>query len=977
MGLLSSLSNSLLNLDFVAPSHKLTFRESEYFSSIFGVLFSIAAFLLTFLSITDSLSDFINGNNPIIIDKYNLETNESRLTSKEFFVFLQFTYFNLESRSLMLLDSDQIPTPPVYNRRFRNESSIYYDGDDSPMIRCDDYLRKHYNDNLDEANKINGSVLERAIQSTYCINPNDLNFTMKIDNLRQKSFGISLPIAFSQLTDKHLFILTHISFINTNLVPDRSNKPYQKIWKTIDTSIVKNTYTYYNFSLRKRTILVENSSFLFQNVQAQPFQDYQVVDYNNALNNPVDGNYFLSYPYHMDINFTKDDSDLETTIRYLMLNSVIADFGGTFGVILYLLNLVYRLFFDFSYKTTLINSFFKFHKIIVDNDKALNKIVLSNSKDNEKRDLVKSNLVDENISKGKISILELINKNNRKKKIKTDLEMNVKDNPISNISENKNIKYPVLNKDTFANIHANNANRVFKTDGDNYNRSNDRYLLENNNVLLSKKENKHNELDGFSSKNSQTKYINYDISGSLRSTKTLNINDINNFNIINDRSDILLNSNISIDNELNKQNIINMDHDHKSRSIPINQATYNNTKIKNDLYLTNKKGNINELRLQSNKTFSSSTNKLNIDEILDTDNNNRNDSQIVHNNNNNNNKDSFTSEMSAKELEQINMQVKKRVSIHLYNIHLMLQSKKSQEERLNHLSSIITKVYSEDKLERIKLNELVPKNKVTTPKNISKNNPNLKNHNLSHNLSREIKDFMKEYRKKIYVRYKEVFIALMKSYCCPKRMSVKDKIINKSIESLEYVTSFENISKLFFDNVIIKQYLEISSSEYFDNNKLSLTSQKYEQMNKSSNNSHFSQLYNMLKMPSLNVHSPESIKILNTIISNYREFNAEDNEMLVDYLNMSDAGDSENNKNQLNNKQNKTNKGRKNNLCNCRPYEDSISLDMNIVDYVNRDYRLNEDENINEIEKSITNPSFKKNQEYKMKLFKNYLKNFV
>lgn len=1154
MSILGTLMQSILKLDLVAPNHNLTFRESDKFSSLFGVVFSIVAIVLTILSISSSLSDFFNGTNPNIINKYNLETTNSTLTSHNFMFYVQFTYYSMETQALILLDSNEIPEPPLYNRRFRNESSIYYDDLNIPMIRCDDYLREHYNDDLDEANKISGSVLERAVQSTYCIDPNAMNFTMKTDNMRQIMFGVTIPgESYTVLTNKYLFVLIHVNYKETILVPDRYKKPYQNIWKTTDKSIVKNQYSYNIAYLRRRKIIVEQSSFLFQKSNSTEIEDYQLLSYNNALQNPIDPELYKKGLLHMDIVFIKDDSFCETTIKYIMLDSIIADFGGTFEVILFICEITFSMFFDFRYKTTLINTFFKYHNII--DDEEVNRLSRLNSniskldisKRNSKKvdgielkNMLQNNLEDNNSKRNIFKLISKKRKNRGRKDNISSKKLNeMSDNIIiyDNNKDNKgnqkemdqkNNRFSMFNNfkqdlvygenkiatesnynsqnNSFINV---NSNRVIKTEGNNYSSSNNKYLLEQNKLIPSKyydnfnntdKESNNSDSNKNTNINNDNAILNYnsndpiglkdneivnkisdedDLSDSninnLSNTRTLNLDEIN-YNIQDNKTpdykvsieinklkeNIIYNNNDLSDkvnikafqDEINKITMMKAQSTPNTSQLKVVNSKYqlnSNVKVISAIQTNKDNNTIREASMINNSILShdiikeqesNSHNYKNNDNIKDDKDINvenqvkpsstlkfyqdinelvkeNNTNMHIHDDNKNDNKKHVyehthtkipkqevvevdNCKINKEELDRIKELVQKRVSIQLYNIHKKLQSQKTQVERLDHLSSMIVKVYTEDKLDKLKtIKQTTTKQTLTSSNNNSINNIVSKHNFLTNNLSKEIKDFTKKYRKRLYIRYKEVFMAFMKSCCCSKRMNIKDKIITRSIESVEYVTSFENIFKLFFDNVIIKQYLEITSRGYCGENSgtradnddnLNINKNATSSVlnkSQSSKYSHFSQLYNMLKMPSLNINSCESIKILNTIVSNYREFDEGECSVLVDYL---DVTYDDNKDNMNNNVLNETNQEvdekitkKKNKRVNenfklnvwCTPPDESLSLDLKLVDYVNRSLVIDEVEDENENKIFKVNPVIQKKYDRKMKLFKNYLKNFV
>lgn len=337
--------NELSKFDLISPRFELKFKGNEGYKTPLGSLFTFLIFCTTIFSIRGTILDFANTDNPSMSIQ-NFSINEtSNVSASQIPIEISFEIAGGDRNKVNITT---LPTPTItYSKQ-------------EPQKNTEGGMST--NSSSSKSNNTEKQEIQQNNNMSACVNSDgttDLqNFCL--DDAQTIVFATS-QFQFEPPNETTTSTSTYVMLIEfPQLRYNISN--YDNPYFFGDTKQFIFTETN-KFSLRellftKKTIDIQDTGFIYYN-QRPTVEFYQLDDIKLIFS--MDSTTDEHSPKGHSFKFTISTTGDAISITYVTFDDVLSAFGGTFGSIFYIVQIIYGNICEYFMMSDLINIVFKFH----------------------------------------------------------------------------------------------------------------------------------------------------------------------------------------------------------------------------------------------------------------------------------------------------------------------------------------------------------------------------------------------------------------------------------------------------------------------------------------------------------------------------------------------------------------------------------------------------------------------------------------
>ena len=477
----------MLFLDTLGPGVRFNHYGTSNYQTYFGVLFSLAALVLSAVSIKDNIKDVFERTSPDLSITSDLTEAITKIDKDSFKVFFRFGQFK-EKTKLVWLDIDPVNTNEYIYLAFKSKNNIdfslktFLDENNNnitntPLVSCwNSKTLNNYNDYLYYGvNNTAQSIIDNLKNTALCI-PDFFSVDI-MSRVNQANDVLSFEIfdnSISNLNRENELLILEMNYLEPEYKFDLFQNPHKLVWKKKQFPI-KYAIVNLNGKIKETEIIKDETWFVFKQ-ESKPviyniIQSEITEEYSESLNgeDPAIVKEEFSVNPTFSLALAKDLIKSKQVIKYKSISSILADFGGTLDLFNKIFGFVLELMVGPFFTASLLNKAYSFHV----------------NKENDKD--IKSYM-------GRITALKL-------KELKEAKELNTKSVLFGATSSVK------------SNIHKiNDSINILHNNGNSIDYSNNKSILKKNQVIDVKRKNNLNDKSK----------LNYN---DLDSNRNLNIND--------------------------------------------------------------------------------------------------------------------------------------------------------------------------------------------------------------------------------------------------------------------------------------------------------------------------------------------------------------------------------------------------------------------------------------------------------------------
>lgn len=337
--------HQLSKFDMISPRYELKFKGNDGYKTPLGSFFTLLSFAITFFSIRNIISDFANRTNPYMsIQNFSVDET-STVSATSIPIQISFEIAGGDRNKVSLIDFPA-PTISYVKQSPQNKTSnTSSSSSSSSSISTSSPPKKNNDPQMLNCTFSNGTI---DINS-FCL---DSNQTVTFDSSK---FSFD-PSRVSNTSNTYVMIVEY-----TELRYNVSNYeiPYFFGGNKEFIFVESNKNSLRELLFIKKSISIQDTGFIYYNqrVTADYYQLEEVkLIYSFDLTNSTD-----SKKAGHDVRFTIKTTGDSISISYITFDDLLSAFGGTFGSIFYIIQIIYSNICEYFMNTDLINVIFKFH----------------------------------------------------------------------------------------------------------------------------------------------------------------------------------------------------------------------------------------------------------------------------------------------------------------------------------------------------------------------------------------------------------------------------------------------------------------------------------------------------------------------------------------------------------------------------------------------------------------------------------------
>lgn len=372
----------LLRIDLVGPRPLIKIEGNQRYSTFVGVFLTLTIVGVTLFTIRDIITNWYNQTNPVITTRYDQNYLSDNFTTFSFEeqinsfpqnmnnqIYLNSNqtnvYFSLISVNPITLQSSVIPREAIPDLYIYQLSPYFFQNAQYLDLSSLNKTRLESCLNHPEVTGISNSLKNKY----FCI---PLNTTNPIYHFKDGNIQAPiLTIPYSKQLSSFLQPLSSVAMIaylhQTIIDVTNPQKPYFKRYSQYIFPISKSSMTVNYVNMQYNKIESYTSSLLYQN--EDNFQTTGVSDYGVKYSVEIPNNSLIDGVPLLSILFDYNDITKVTSIKYVGLDQVISQLGGTFLVYLIIGQALSFLLTINQFESHVINNIFKFHKYINGNER--------------------------------------------------------------------------------------------------------------------------------------------------------------------------------------------------------------------------------------------------------------------------------------------------------------------------------------------------------------------------------------------------------------------------------------------------------------------------------------------------------------------------------------------------------------------------------------------------------------------------------
>jgi hypothetical protein len=327
--------NYFLSLDSMGPGFVLNIDGKETYRTLFGTFFTIIAVIISIFTVWGSLESVLYKTNPNIYSSsvYDDEPLSLNNTSLKFYITV--LNFNMENFTYSVINKEEFKLNPVYFIMKANNSGAYFISNFTLLDDCGDSIFKDYNNGfVSEKEHLSQESVEGMRKNAYCLP--DINYTIGSNLQEQIMFSVDFVYGiYKQAFEKYENIVIRFTYQTVMVNPDNFTNYYNYAWKDSYFLLKRNKMELYQFNIEKMRLSKDQTTFIFSDeIDKELINGINLVQSASLDKTATDKDSMFS------ISLFKNNLSTKTNIKYKSFNDVISDFGGSFGVLFPLLQVI-------------------------------------------------------------------------------------------------------------------------------------------------------------------------------------------------------------------------------------------------------------------------------------------------------------------------------------------------------------------------------------------------------------------------------------------------------------------------------------------------------------------------------------------------------------------------------------------------------------------------------------------------------------
>jgi hypothetical protein len=346
-----SLYNFLLYLDYIGPKAEINFKGQPRYQTLLGAFGSILCLLLTLTAMSSNIKSFIYKTNPSVYINTLYDNQGIVLNPSSFQFYINILSFNLSDYTYTPIGNNEVGPIALANIR-QNSSGYYLTSKRMAMVECDFVTFKDYNTGfLSPKSNLSVDQIELLRKNSLCLP----NIDFRLENSVETQDYVTVVVledSFAAVLKEYPIIAIKVTWRSMLLKPNDFKNYYQMNWNEYYIMLDPNKQTLYNLEVENYHLTKDNTFFLFES------QEENVIINGLGMSELFGLIKNNAYEELMGITISKSKKSTETLIKYNSLNDVIADFGGTFGVLYSLLSALIQLVLSSNYNFLIVGDIF-------------------------------------------------------------------------------------------------------------------------------------------------------------------------------------------------------------------------------------------------------------------------------------------------------------------------------------------------------------------------------------------------------------------------------------------------------------------------------------------------------------------------------------------------------------------------------------------------------------------------------------------
>lgn len=333
--------NFLTHFDFLTPGINLNLNKREKQGNLIGFSLTMIAIIFTLLSRYILIKECFKGINPSI-KEYEVKTtlNDTSIVDIERII-VAFYEFDVFNEKLIPINLTSIIDPFVLSQNYEN--NVFNTNFLGRSVVCD-------------KEKLNsGILLSKDFDNTTKNVISNYGICIKLANKTDTSISFknneNVVLSFNLNNTKTMFIYVDIFFQGNYFNQNNYNDPFSKKWEKRSFTTTQGL-NLIDLVFKKYTFNINNFSFIFESVRDD------IIYYNLNEVDLVASFPQLEQRYDIFLRLFQSVSNSNIEIRYITMDDVISNLGGSFSVIFFLTSCIYSYVFQFIQNIELLNQTF-------------------------------------------------------------------------------------------------------------------------------------------------------------------------------------------------------------------------------------------------------------------------------------------------------------------------------------------------------------------------------------------------------------------------------------------------------------------------------------------------------------------------------------------------------------------------------------------------------------------------------------------
>ena len=364
----------ILKTDMIGPYPELSHYGNKRYSTFLGAVLSLGVIALVLWLYNEDFSDVINEEFPASYSQ--LKPNPTpMLFDKDVHnqTFIQIKYYNTITKTFNHLDVADFPKIKI--TEVINENEVVTEKGTGPaplkdvqyLTACPSYVFQNYSD-LVNGNKPNETYIKFMQTNSLCF-PENTNVTLGMKD--DISTSLSLSVFYKDIQNLKAKYNTPGLFL-TLVYPEILVKPFDKpspfiqFWKEflfqIEFDRTKISIVHFKRFVgetdKTKFIVPDKKTILKYFIDAYE----TILDMNNEHTSP-------DTDISLTISIVIDNTKFWTSLKYMSVDTILSNLGGSLGFIFPIVELIYTFFLTPFYQASRINHVFNFHTNLDSNDK--------------------------------------------------------------------------------------------------------------------------------------------------------------------------------------------------------------------------------------------------------------------------------------------------------------------------------------------------------------------------------------------------------------------------------------------------------------------------------------------------------------------------------------------------------------------------------------------------------------------------------